>query len=204
MKLPPWVPTPEEGLRLLSPVTPHLQPALDNALFKAATYNESESLNCDGTTLLTLLRAHAKSHLVRLNLAGVEFKDWALSGIEFRVNDAIFRCWKGTEHELPRPGESEGRKRFLNQQYHLPFDGDNLPRIRNFVVLYVFEPGNQLALWLVCPKRYIEEEKIPEAWWWAKIEDPTLTMNIPTNVGAPPQDDLSIQRKKRTKNDTQD
>ncbi|HEX4001717.1 MAG TPA: hypothetical protein VHX36_03660 [Candidatus Acidoferrales bacterium] len=70
MDLPPFVPTPEEGLELLSPLLPYLQPALDNALFKTMTYVEAEGLKCDGTTFLTFVRAHAKNYLGEAGFVG--------------------------------------------------------------------------------------------------------------------------------------
>ncbi len=193
MDLPKHVPTPEEGLELLGPVTSHLQPAFDNAFFKATAYVEAEELSCDTTTLLTIVRAHAKNYLVRQNTSGVAFRDWSLSGIEFERNGAIFRCWKGTEQELPAPGSSVGRLKFLNQQYPLPFDSLTMPKLRNFVVLYTVGFKNKITLWLVCPKKYDEEERIADAWWWVKIEEPAATMRPNTSVGQPPSSDLDIQ-----------
>jgi hypothetical protein len=203
MDLPAFVPTPEEGLEQLSPVTPHLQPALDNALFKSTTYVEAEELNCDASTFLTLVRAHAKSYLVKRKLDGIRFKDWSLSGIEFEVNGAFFRCWKGAEKELPPPGESKGRRKFLNQQYPLPFDYGGTAKIRNFVVLYTVEAFNKLTLWLVCPKKYDDEERIAEAWWWIQIPDPASTMSGKTSIGGPPSDDLPLAASKVPKAESQ-
>lgn len=193
MDLPTFVPTPEEGLEQLSPLTPHLQPALDNAFFKASAYVESEGLNCDATTFLTIVRAHAKSHLIKQDIAGVRFKEWSLSGIEFDIDGAIFRCWKGTENELPLPGASSGRLRFLNQQYPLPFQFSGSSKLRNFVVLYTVDAGKKITLWLVCPKKYDEEEGGADAWWWVQIPEPASTLIPNTPVGQPPEDDLEIR-----------
>jgi hypothetical protein len=191
MLLPPFVPTPEEALELVSPVTPHLQPAFDNALFEATTYVESKSLNCDTCTFLTLVRAHAKSYLLKQNIVGVEFKDWSLSGIEWTIGEAIFRSWKGEGFELPPPGLSRGRVRFLNQQYPLPFEFTGTAKLHNFVVLYEIGPLNKVTLWLVCPKKYDAEDKISEAWWWVQIQDPALGMSGPTPAGNPPDIPIS-------------
>lgn len=199
MDLPPYVPTPEEGLELLSPLAPHLQPALDNALFKSSAYTEAEDLKCDGTTFLTFVRAHAKRYLVKLQLADIKFKDWALSGIEFEIKGANFRCWKGTEKELPPPGESKGRRKFLNQQSEFDFDFNGQSKIKNFVVLYTLGVLNKLTLWLVCPKKFDEQLGVVEAWWWVEIVDPALTMNGNTDIGQPPSSDLDIQPKKLPK-----
>jgi hypothetical protein len=195
MDLPPFVPTPEDGLDLLSPVAPHLQPAMDNALFKTTTYVESENLECDGSTFLTFVRAHAKNYLVKQKMAGVEFKDWSLSGIEWRIGDAIFRSWKGVGHELPPPGLSVGRMRFLNQQYPLALDYSGVKKLRNFVVLYDIGPSNKITLWLVCPKKYDAEERIAEAWWWIQIPEPAAGMSGQTAIGTPPNDLEGIQAK---------
>jgi hypothetical protein len=73
MDLPDYVPTPEEGLELLAPLIPHLQPGLDNAFFKSSAYVEAEELSCDATTFLTFVRAHAKCYLVKQNVPGVTF-----------------------------------------------------------------------------------------------------------------------------------
>lgn len=199
MNLPAYVPTPEKGLELLSPMTPHLQPALDNALFKAKIYVEAEDLKYDGTTFLTFVRAHAKSYLVKQQVAGIKFKDWALSGIEFEANGAIFRCWKGSERELPPPGDSKGRRKFLNQQYELGFDTGGLPKIRDFVVLYTLGALNKLTLWLVCPKEYNEEQGVVEAWWWVEIPDPALNLSGDTKIGQPPSSDLDMEPKQLPK-----
>ncbi len=192
MDLPSYVPTPEEGLEQLSPLLPHLQPALDNALFKTVTYVEAEELNCDNSTFLTFVRAHAKRYLVKQNLGNIRFKDWSLSGIEFEIDGAYFRCWKGVGNELPLPGASTGRKSFLNQQYPLPYESAGFPKIRNFVVLYTIGPLNRITLWLVCPKQYCEEERIAEAWWWARIDEPASSMGGDSEIGQPPTDDLPI------------
>jgi hypothetical protein len=109
------------------------------------------------------------------------------------MNGAIFRCWKGIENELPVPGGSTGRLKFLNQQYPLPFDSATMPKLRNFVVLYTVGVKNKIALWLVCPKKYHEDERIADAWWWVKIEEPASTMSTKTSVGQPPQTDLDIR-----------
>ncbi len=191
MDLPVDVPTPEEGLQKISLLRPHLQPAVDHAFFKSTVYVEAEELNCGGSTFLTLVRAHMKRYLVRQNLEGIRFKDWSLSGIEFEISDARFRCWKGSENELPNPGSSPGRKSFLNQQYLLPYDGNGAPKIWNFVVLYVVGPQNKITLWLVCPKRYDEEERVPEAWWWARIDEPASSLSGST-IGQTPSGDLPI------------
>ena len=193
MDLPSYVPTPEEGLEILAPLTPHLQPALDNAFFKATAYVEAEELKCDVTTFLTIVRAHAKNYLVKQEVPSVVFRDWSLSGIEFEINGAIFRCWKGTENELPSPGSSVGRLKFLNQQYPLPLDLAGMPRLRNFVVLYTVGIKNKITLWLVCPKQYDEEERIADAWWWIKIEEPAATISVESLVGQPPSGDLDIK-----------
>jgi hypothetical protein len=190
MDLPSYVPSPEEGLELLAPLVPHLQPALDNAFFKATAYIEAEELSCDTTTFLTFVRAHAKTYLVKQQVNGVKFTDWALSGIEFQLNGAIFRCWKGTEKELPLPGTSEGRKKFLNQQYSLPFASATSEKLNNFVILYSVGPMNKIVLWLACPKQYHEEERIADVWWWVKIEEPATTLSVPTSIGKPPSGDL--------------
>jgi hypothetical protein len=165
MDLPPFVPSPEEGLDLLSPVTPHLQPAYDNALFETNAYVESKELLCDGSTFLTIVRAHAKSYLVKRNIPGVQFKDWSLSGIEWKIDESIFRSWKGHDYELPPPGLSKGRMRFLNQQYPLPLEYTETTKLRNFVVVYSIGLSNKVTLWLVCPKKYDADERISEAWW---------------------------------------
>lgn len=188
MDLPSFVPTPEEGLQLVSPVAPYLQPAMDNALFETTTFIESKSLSCDGSTFLTFVRAFAKDYLVKQNIAGVLFKDWSLSGIEWRIGDAIFRSWKGEGYELPPPGLSKGRMKFLNQQYPLPLDFSGAAKLRNFVVLYDIGPQNKITLWLVCPKKYNAEERISEAWWWIQIQDPASGMSGNTPIGTPPGD----------------
>jgi hypothetical protein len=195
MDLPEFVPTPEEGLALLSPVTPHLQPAMDNALFETISYVESKSLDCDGSTFLTFVRAHAKNYLVKQKIAGVQFKDWSLSGIEWRIGEAIFRSWKGVGHELPPPGLSVGRMRFLNQQYPLPFDSSGATKLRNFVVLYDIGSSNKITLWLVCPKQYDANERIAEAWWWIQIQEPAAGMSGKTPIGTPSSDLDGIQAK---------
>jgi hypothetical protein len=192
MDLPAYVPTPQEGLDQLSPLLPYLQPALDNGLFKTVSYVEAEELNCDVSTFLTLVRAHVKSYLVKQKIDGIRFKDWSLSGIEFEINGAYFRCWKGSENELPQPGASTGRKSFLNQQYPLPYENSGAPKIRNFVVLYVLGPLNKVTLWLVCPKQYLEEERIPEAWWWVRIDEPASSMSG-SQIGESPAGDLPIR-----------
>lgn len=199
MDLPAYVPTPEEGLEQLSPLTPHLQPALDNALFKTVSYVEAEELRCDASTFLTFVRAHVKSYLVKQNLQGIRFKDWSLSGIEFEIDGAYFRCWKRSENELPKPGTSTGRKSFLNQQYPLPYGDNGAPKIRNFIVLYVIGPLNKVTLWLVCPKQYDEEEHIPEAYWWVRIDEPVSSFGG-SIIGQTPSGDLPISPKAVPKN----
>jgi hypothetical protein len=186
MDLPPFVPTPEEGLDLLSPVTPHLQPAYDNALFETLAYVESKELICDGSTFLTFVRAHAKNYLVRKRIVGVQFKEWSLSGIEWSIGDSIFRSWKGHDYELPPPGLSKGRMKFLNQQYPLPFDLGGATKLRNFVVIYSIGPSNKVTLWLVCPKQYNAEDRISEAWWWIRIPDPALGLSRPMPSSSQP------------------
>ncbi|HEX4001716.1 MAG TPA: hypothetical protein VHX36_03655 [Candidatus Acidoferrales bacterium] len=131
--------------------------------------------------------------MVKLDLSAVQFKEWSLSGIEFETKGAIFRCWKGAERELPPPGESKGRRRFLNQQYPLALDFGGVTKIRNFVILYTIGPLNKLTLWLACPKQYDDEERIAEAWWWIEIPEPAAAINLSTNVGQRPSDDLGIE-----------
>jgi hypothetical protein len=189
MDLPSFVPTPEEGLDLLSPVGQHLQSAYDNAVFEARAYDDAKGLNCDRSTFLTIVRAHAKSYLVRQKFSGVEFKDWSLSGIEWRVGDATFRSWKGDE-ALPFPGDSKGKMRFLNQQYDLPFDQSGLAKLRNFVVLYSLDASDKITLRLVCPKKYDAEEKVSEVWWGAEIPDPISSLANAAKIQ--PRNDLSI------------
>ncbi len=198
MDLPPYVPTPEEGLEQQAQVTPHLQPALDNALFETTTYFESKNLQCDVSTFLTLLRAHIKDYLVKQKIPGVKFKDWSLSGIEWQIGDVICRSWKGVGHELPPPGLSAGRIKFLNQQYPLPLEFSEATKLRNFVVLYDIGPSNKITLWLVCPKRYDADDRIAEAWWWIQIPEPAAGMSGtigPTAVGTPARDLDNIQPK---------
>ncbi len=197
MDLPPFVPTPEEGLDLLSPVSPHLQPAYDNALFETTAYVESKELSCDGSTFLTFVRAHAKSYLVKKNIGGVQFKDWSLSGIEWRIGESIFRSWKGDDYELPPPGDSKGRMKFLNQQYPLPLDFSGATKLHNFVVLYSIGPSNKITLWLVCPKKYNAEDRISEAWWWVQIPHPALGISGAAPTGNPP--DVPIEAVKLPK-----
>jgi hypothetical protein len=191
MDLPAFVPTPEEGLEILAPVSPHLQPAYDNALFETRTYVEAKELNCDMPTFLTFVRAHAKSYLVKRELPNVTFKDWSLSGIEWMIGDSIFRSWKGDDYELPPPGASKGKMKFLNQQYPLPFESTGTAKLRNFVVIYSIGPSNKITLWLVCPKKYNADDRISEAWWWVQIQDPALGITGPPANENPP--DIPIQ-----------
>ena len=197
MDLPPFVPTPEEGLELLAPVSPYLQPAYDNALFETNAYVESKELSCDTSTFFTFVRAHAKSYLVRKNIPGVEFKDWSLSGIEWHIGESIFRSWKGHDYELPPPGDSKGRMKFLNQQYPLPMDYTAAKQLRNFVVIYSIGALNKVTLWLVCPKKYNAEDRVSEAWWWVQILDPALGIASTASGEKPP--DIPIERVSPTK-----
>ncbi len=194
MDLPTFVPSPEEGLELLSPVSPHLQPAYDNALFETKSYVESKDLTCDGSTFLTFVRAHAKSYLLKRNIAGVQFKDWSLSGIEWSIGESIFRSWKGNDYELPPLGYSKGRMKFLNQQYPLPLDFGGATKLRNFVVIYSISPSNKVTLWLVCPKQYNAEDRISEAWWWIQIPDPALGLSGPTSPSNPPDIPITLAK----------
>jgi hypothetical protein len=77
--------------------------------------------------------------------------------------------------------------KFLNQQYPLPFDFTGTAKLRNFVVIYSIGPMNKITLWLVCPKRYAAEDRIAEAWWWAKIQDPALEIPGPPTGDNPPE-----------------
>jgi hypothetical protein len=201
MDLPSFVPTPEEGLQLLHPVSLHLQSAYDNAVFEARAYDEAKKLNCDRSTFLTIVRAHAKSFLVRQNFAGIQFKDWSLSGIEWNAGDTTFRSWKGDD-SLPFPGDSKGKMRFLNQQYELDFDYSRLAKLRNFVVLYSLGASDKIVLRLVCPKKYDAEEKVSEVWWSTEIPDPiTILANKPKTRT---RHDLGIKAIKKPKVGNQD
>jgi hypothetical protein len=192
MKLPEFVPTPEEGLKLLERLLPHLQPAYDNSVFEANNYIETKKLKSDVNTLLTLVRLHVKNDLVKLGLEGIKFENLPLSGISFVENGGCFKSWKAASYELPRPGTG-GRKHFLNQSsLLLPFPYDKVEKINNFVILWNLKQKNKVTLWLVCPKRYDEEERIVEAWWHIQIEDPASTMSGKTSIGNPPANDLEI------------
>lgn len=206
MNLPAFVPTPEEGFQKLSHLIEHLQPAFEDAVFQAKNYMETKQLKYDVNSLYMMIRLHVKNYLTKLGIPETEFKfdDLSLEGISFRnvIEDARFRIWKAEDHELPPPGDSKTREAYYNQQYILNLDGDSKrEKLNRFAVLWNLGPQNKLTLWLVCPKVWDDETKKADSWWSKQIPEPTLGIEVKTDIGTP-SGDLPMESAANQKKDT--
>ena len=198
MTLPKYVPTPEEAVQKLSRVSPHLQPAFEDAIFQAVNYMETKKLEYDVNSLYMMIRLHVKNYLLKLGIEGVKFDNYSLEGLSLEEADAHWRIWKAESHELPPPGNSGARQDYYNQQYSLPFDGQEVGKLNKFAILWNLGPKNKVTLWLVCPKFYDDETKKSDSWWFRQIPEPTLGISVGTEIGTPPSD-LQMEAKPKQK-----
>lgn len=186
----PKIASPEEALKMLSPILPELYAGFENGLFEARDYFNAKHIALDRSALSMLVRLHVKDRLAKAGLKEVTLENPSLCGLHFVYKDIQIRVWKSEDHNLPDPGPSEQRQAFY--QYSLGFP-DGQP-YRKFAILWNLDDLGGLTLWLVCPKNFDAETRVSELHWYAPIIDPTKKIKAQLVAGTAPKD-LPITRK---------
>lgn len=201
MNLPNYVPTPEESLKRVSRILPHLHPAFEHAVFQSTNYMETNKLDYDVNSMYMMIRLHVKNYLAKRNIPHLKLEDYSLEGLSFFFDDGDdrWRTWKADNYELPPPGTSATKQAYYNTQYSLPFNGREAKEINRFAILWNLGPKNEVKLWLVCPKSYDDETKKADSWWFVALDDPTLAIAPPpsTPPEALPLEPKTAQEKKK-------
>jgi hypothetical protein len=207
---PPIIPTLKQARDDLGATTGRLLAAFSSAVSDAAQYCASKGER-DRAFFSHLVRYLAK---IELNGDGMQPEDWELedtanSGICLTHADYRVRVLKAAvDGEAPDPGNSERRKRFLQQlpeqQMSLPFihseevDAENSSeeKAEPVHIMYLWEADSRdsfSGLWFTCPNgagKYHFKEWIP--FGGEELEAPGTPMNPPSE---PPPAELGFTKK---------
>jgi hypothetical protein len=159
MKLPPLIPSLEQALEDIRPIIGRLIAAFDHATGEArATAEEREY---DGSYFSHQVRFEAK---MELKGSGIEAEDCELedtpnTGICIAHPGYSIRVLRSQDGEIPDPGDSDRRKRFLEQQSEQLnlFQEDQTPghsperEPTHLVMLWETVGRFFSGFWLICP-----------------------------------------------------
>jgi hypothetical protein len=111
------IPTREQALKIVAPITPEIYRAFEHGISKATLYFTNEKIKPpDPWAFAMLVKLHAREHLRKCaEFASVAFDKMSLCGISFHYRDWQVRLWRSADHQnpkLPHPGRSEAKKKY--------------------------------------------------------------------------------------------
>lgn len=169
------IPSPEESLSDLANLLPTLYAALEHGVFEAKEHFQSRSLKHEPSAFSTLVRLHAKDHLLRQGVDAFEVEDVNLCGLSLQVPRYWIKIWKSEDDNPPAPGASATRKEFY-QQPLFPVDGTSAEPV-HLAVLWNLDNGNNLsAVWLTCPES--ADQKSTTCYWQVLIPHPATSVHV--------------------------
>ncbi len=199
----PTIPTAEQALEILAPISPDIYRAFEDGISKATIYFKNEGIEPrDPWAFAMIVKLHAREYLRKCSeFASVAFDKLSLCGISFHYKDWQIRLWRSADHanpKLPHPGRSESKRKYYVQMELFP-EKSEAPTELRFVILWDVNKDSKLeALWLVFPRNFNQRTGEITVYWAKELPNPILGVRAASE--APSIHELPyLQKKEKTK-----
>ncbi|MFI5093524.1 MAG: hypothetical protein ACHQIK_08785 [Candidatus Acidiferrales bacterium] len=196
------IPTKEQALEILAPISPEIFRAFEDGISKATTYFKNEGIEPrDPWAFAMIVKLHARENLRKSpNCSGVTFDRLSLCGISFHYKDWQIRLWRSADHanpKLPHPGRSDSKREYYVQPDLFPYRKTEPTELR-FVILWDVNRDSKLeALWLVFPRNFNQKTGEITVYWDVELPNPIFAVQAPSETTPVPDLPYQIKEKKK-------
>ena len=174
-------------LRDLRPLLDLVHESFEVGTGGAKEFFESRHESIEPTLAAALTRYFAGRHLRDRGQVVEEFatRDLANIGLELRYGQYIVRIWKTADGDVPPPGRSRAKQRFLSphEQFEMEFPDFPDPECINIAVLWRVNGSYQLSdMYVARPKAMTSPYGAVECYWCEPVLHPALVATAP--IGA--------------------
>ena len=200
----PAIPTKEQALQILAPISPEIYRAFEDGISKATIYFKKEGIEPrDPWAFAMIVKLHAREYLRKHpEFASVTFDRLSLCGISFHYKDWQIRLWRSADHanpKLPHPGRSDSKREYYVQTELFP-DKNTEPTELRFVILWDVDKDSKIeALWLVFPKNFNQKTGEITVYWDVELPNPIFGVKAPSEAASVPELSYEVKKDKKKK-----